>query len=198
MAEVTATQIAQLRARTGLGMMDCKKALVEAGGDETKAIELLKKKGLAKAASKSDRATCNGIIESYIHAGNQIGVLVEVLSETDFVAKNEEFKDFVHSVALHIVAMDPAYIDRTAIPEEDLLKTKADLIEQTKAEGKPEAMVEKIVEGRMEKYFAEVCLVDQAYVKDQDITVGDLLKQIIAKIGENIQISKFSRFEIGK
>lgn len=193
---ITAKQIAELRAKTGLPMMECKKALVEANGDEKTAIEILKKKGLSKAAAKSERATKAGLIESYIHNGGRMGVLVEVLSETDFVAKNEEFKSFVHDVALHIAAMNPKYISKNEIPKEELESEKNILIEQVKAEGKPAEIAEKIVEGKLNKYFSEICLLEQSFVKDQDMTVGDLLGQKIAKIGENIIISRFVRFEI--
>lgn len=197
MSNITAKQIAELRAKTGLPMMECKKALVEAEGDEEKAIEVLRKKGIAKAESKTDRSTKAGIVDSYIHNGGKIGVLVEVLSETDFVAKNEEFKLFVHNIALHIAAMNPKYVDREKIPQEEIEKEKKILIQQAEVEGKPTEIAKKIVEGRMEKYFSEVCLIDQPFVKDQDVTVGELLKQKIAKIGENIIISRFTRFEIG-
>lgn len=195
--DITAKQIAELRAKTGLPMMECKKALVEANGDEGAAIEIMKKKGLAKAAAKSERATKAGLIESYVHNGGRMGVLVEVLSETDFVAKNEEFKSFVHEVALHIAAMNPKYVSKNEVPEEELESEKNILIEQVKAEGKPAEIAEKIVEGKLNKYFSEICLLEQPFIKDQDMTVGDLLSQKIAKIGENIIISRFARFEIG-
>lgn len=195
--EIKAQQIAELRSKTGLPMMECKKALVEAGGDEAKAIELLKKRGALKAASKSERSTKSGLIESYIHNG-QIGVLLEVLTETDFVAKNEEFKQFVHDVALHIAASNPKYVKKEDVAKDELEKEKSDLIEQVKAEGKPEEIAKKIVEGRLGKFYAEICLLDQPFVKDQDVTIGELLTGKIAKIGENIVISRFVRFELGK
>jgi len=195
--EIKAQQIAQLRKKTGLPMMECKKALVEASGEEAKAIELLKKKGVIKAASKSERSTKSGLVDSYIHNG-QIGVLVEVLTETDFVAKNEEFKQFVHDVALHIAAANPKYIKREDVPSADLEKEKADLVEQAKAEGKPEEIAKKIVEGRLGKFYAEICLLDQSFVKNEDLTIGELLTEKIAKIGENIVISRFVRYELGK
>lgn len=195
--EIKASQIAELRGKTGLPMMECKKALVEAGGDEAKAIELLKKRGALKAASKSERSTKSGLIESYVHNG-QIGVLLEVLTETDFVAKNDEFKNFVHDVALHIAASNPKYVKEEEVPAQELDKEKADLIEQAKAEGKPEEIAKKIVEGRMGKFYAEICLLNQPFVKDQDVTIGELLTEKIAKIGENIVISRFVRFELGK
>ena len=195
--EIKASQIAELRGKTGLPMMECKKALVEAQGDEAKAIELLKKRGAIKAASKSERSTKSGLIESYIHNG-QMGVLLEVLTETDFVAKNEEFKEFVHDVALHIAASNPKYVKKEEIPAQELEKEKADLIEQVKSEGKSEEIAKKIVEGRLGKFYSEICLLDQPFVKDQDVTIGDLLTEKIAKIGENIIISRFVRFELGK
>lgn len=198
MANITAKEIAELRAKCGLPMMECKKALVEAEGNDVKAMEILRKKGAAKAESKAERETKSGIIDCYIHAGNQIGVLIEVLSETDFVAKNELFKSFVHDVALHIAAMNPKYIKREEIPADELKKEKDIFMEQAKAEGKPEAIAKKIVDGRLEKYYAEICLLDQPFIKDQDMTIGDLLKEKIAKIGENIVISRFVRFEIGE
>lgn len=188
--------IASLRNKTGLPMMECKAALVEAGGDEDKAIEILKKKGFAKAAKKADRETKSGIIETYVHDG-KIGVLLEVLAETDFVAKNEDFKEFVHDVALHIAAMGPKYLAKENVPTEELEKEKANLIEQVKATGKPAEIAEKIVEGKLGKFYEEICLLDQKFIKDPDKTIGELLTALIAKIGENIIISRFARFELG-
>lgn len=196
--EIKASEIAALRAKTGLPMMECKKALIEAGGDEKAAIEILRKKGSAKAESKADRATCSGLVESYIHPGSRIGVLVEVLSETDFVAKNEEFKAFVHDVALHIAAANPKFIKSEDIPAEVLSQEKKMFMEQAKAEGKPENIAEKIVAGKLEKYYSEICLLNQPFVKDPDTTIGELLTSKIQKIGENIVISRISRFEIGQ
>jgi len=195
--EIKAKEIGELRAKTGLPMMECKKALVEAGGDEAKAVAVLKKKGALKAASKSERETKSGLIESYVHNG-QIGVLLEVNTETDFVAKNDEFKQFVHDVALHIAASKPEFVKKDDIPAEILNEKKKELIEETKAEGKPEAIAEKIVEGRLSKYYSEICLLEQPFVKDPDITIGELLTEKIAKIGENIVISRFVRYELGK
>ena len=194
---ITAKQIAEFIAKTGLPMMECKKALVEAGGDEAKALEVLKKRGIAKAASKSERATKSGIIESYVHGG-KIGVLVEVLSETDFVAKNEEFKDFVHDVALHIAAAHPQYVAKENVPAEVVSEERKNLEEQAQGGNKPADIVEKIVAGKLDKFYAEICLLDQPFVKDPDITVQELLTSKIAKIGENIIISRFCRFEIGQ
>ena len=195
---ITAQQIAEFRKKTGLPMMDCKKALVEAGGDEAKALEVLRKKGIAKADSKSERTTRAGLVECYIHNGSQIGAMVEVDSETDFVAKNEEFKTFVHDVALHVAASSPIYVTRDDVPADKLEEERKFLEDQVKTEGKSEEIAKKIVEGRLGKFYSEVCLLDQPFVKDPDKTVGDLLTALIAKIGENIVISKFIRFEIGK
>lgn len=195
--EIKAQQIAELRKVTGLPMMECKKALVEADGDEAKAKNILKKKGALKAASKSERSTRSGLIDCYLHNG-QIGVLVEVLTETDFVAKNEEFKQFVHDVALHVAATNPRFVKKEDVPAEELEKEKAELVEQAKSEGKPEEIAKKIVEGRLGKFYAEICLLEQPFVKNEDVTIGELLTEKIAKIGENIVISRFSRFELGK
>ncbi len=195
--DITAQQIAEFRAKTGLPMMECKKALIEANGDEEKALDLLRKKGITKAAQKSERTTKAGIVESYIHNGDQIGVLVEVLSETDFVAKNEEFKSFVHDIALHIAAVNPKYISKEEIPAEEIEKERKILEEQVAAEKKPAEIVEKIINGKLERYYSEVCLLNQPFIKDQEITIADLLASKIQKIGENIVISRFARFEIG-
>lgn len=197
MTNITAQQIAQLRAKTGLPMMECKKALVETNGDEAKAIDALRKKGAMKAEAKSERTTKAGLVESYVHGG-KIGVLVEVLAETDFVVKNEEFKTFVHDVALHIAASNPLYLSERDVPAEKLAEEKNILEEQAKAEGKPAEIAQKIVEGKLKKYYSEICLLNQPFVKNPDTTVGELLTALIAKIGENIIISKFARFEIGK
>ncbi|MCL5410789.1 MAG: elongation factor Ts [Patescibacteria group bacterium] len=198
MTNVTAKQIAEFRAKTGLPMMECKKALIEANGDEEKALELLRKKGITKAAQKSERTTKAGIVESYIHNGGQIGVLVEVLSETDFVAKNEEFKSFVHDLALHIAGANPKYISKEEIPLEEIEKERKILEEQVAADKKPAEIVEKIINGKLEKYYSEICLLNQSFIKDQEITIADLLASKIQKIGENIIISRFARFEIGR
>ncbi|MFA7253682.1 MAG: translation elongation factor Ts [Patescibacteria group bacterium] len=197
MSNITAKQIADLRAKTGIGMMECKNALVEAGGNEEKAMEILRKKGAAKAAKRSERETKNGIIESYIHAGGKIGVMVEVLAETDFVAKNEEFKEFAHDVALHIAAMAPKFVSRDEVPAEEVAKEREILLEEVKASGKPENIAEKIVEGRLSKFYSEICLLEQSFVKNPDLTINDLLNEKISKIGEKIVISRFCRFEIG-
>jgi elongation factor Ts len=197
MANITAKQVADLRIKTGSGMMDCKKALEEADGNEEKAIEILRKKGIAKAAKKAEREANEGIIESYIHANGKIGVLVEVLSETDFVAKNEEFKELAHDIALHIAAMSPKYVSKEEVPADVVAKEKEVLMEEIKSSGKPAEIAEKIVEGRLGKFYEEICLLEQPFVKDQTKKISDLLNEKIAKIGEKLEIKRFCRFEIG-
>ncbi|MDO4282739.1 MAG: translation elongation factor Ts [Clostridia bacterium] len=194
---ITASQVKELREMTGAGVMDCKKILVETDGDMEKAVELLKKKGIAKAAKKADRVASEGIVEAYIHGG-KYGALVEVNSETDFVSSNEDFKSFVKDVAMHIVAANPKYVKREDVPEAVVEKEKETLKAQAMEEGKPEAIAEKIVEGRLNKFYQEICLLDQPFVKDPDKTVGELLVELIAKIGENIVIRRFVRFERGE
>lgn len=197
MANIGAKEIAELRSKTGIGMMECKKALTEANGDEAKALDILRKNGALKAAKRSERETKAGVVESYIHANNQIGVIVEVLAETDFVAKNDEFKAFAHDVALHVAAMNPKYVSTDQVPASEIEKEKAYFVEEVKASGKPENMVEKIVQGKIDKYLNEICLLGQPFVKDPTKTINDLLNEQIAKIGEKIAISRFCRFEVG-
>lgn len=194
---VTAAMVKELREKTGSGMMDCKKALEESDGNMEKSIELLREKGLANAAKKSGRIAAEGLVESYIHGG-RIGVLVEVNSETDFVAKNTEFKQFVKDVAMQIAASNPQYIKRDEVPLEAIQKEKDILRVQALNEGKPEKIVDKMVEGRIEKYFKEVCLLEQNFIKDPEITIQSLLNEKISKIGENISIRRFIRFEVGE
>ena len=194
---ITAEQVKELREMTGAGVMDCKKILVETDGDIDKAVELLKKKGIAKAAKKADRVASEGLVEAYIHGG-KYGALVEVNSETDFVSNNEDFKNFVKDVAMHIVAANPKYVKREDVPVAVVEKEKEALKAQVVEEGKPEAIAEKIVEGRLNKFYSEICLLDQPFVKDPDKTVGELLIELIAKIGENIVIRRFVRFERGE
>ncbi|WP_281887580.1 translation elongation factor Ts [Paenibacillus sp. YYML68] len=195
---VSASAVKELREKTGAGMLDCKKALEEANGDLTKASELLREKGLAAAAKKSDRVATEGMIESYIHAGGKIGVLVEVNSETDFVAKNEQFRAFVRDVALHIAASNPKFLRRDEVPQEALDKEREILTNQALNEGKPEKIVEKIVEGRLAKYYEEYCLLEQPFIKDPDKSVEEVLKEKIATIGENLSIRRFVRYELGE
>jgi len=194
---VTAEQVKELRERTGAGIMDCKKVLVETDGNMDKAIELLREKGLAKAAKKASRIASEGLVEAYIHNG-KYGAMVEVNSETDFVAKNDEFKDFVRDIAMHIAAAAPKYVSRNEVPAEVVEAEKATLKAQALNEGKPAAVVEKMVEGRINKFFEEICLLDQPFVKDPDKTVQELLNDKIATIGENLVIRRFVRFERGE
>ncbi|MFB5191456.1 translation elongation factor Ts [Alicyclobacillus fastidiosus] len=198
MAEVTAAMVKELREKTGAGMMDCKKALTEAEGDLQRATEVLRERGLASAAKKAGRVAAEGLVESYIHAGGRIGVLVEVNCETDFVAKNEDFRTFVKDVAMHIAAASPQYVRREEVPQDVVEKEKEILRAQTLNEGKPEKIVEKIVEGRIDKFFKDICLMEQQFVKDPDKTIDTLLREKIATIGENISIRRFARYVVGE
>lgn len=195
---ITAEMVKELRERTGSGMMDCKKALVESNGDMEKAIEYLREKGLATAAKKTGRIAAEGIVDAYIHGGGRIGVLVEVNVETDFAAKNEEFRSFVKDIAMQIAASNPQYVRREEVPEEVIEKEKEILKVQAMNEGKPANIAEKMVAGRLEKFFKEVCLLEQPFIKDTDKTVQDILNETIAKIGENINIRRFVRYEMGE
>jgi elongation factor Ts len=194
---ITAAMVKDLREKTGAGMMDCKKALVETEGNIDEAIELLREKGLSKAAKKADRVAAEGIIEAYIHGG-RIGVMVEVNSETDFVAKNEGFKDFARDVAMQIAAQNPEFVSREEVPADKIEAEKKILRQQALNEGKPEKIVDKMVEGRIEKYYKEVCLLEQPFIKDPDKTIKDLLNEKIAKLGENLKIRRFTRYEVGE
>lgn len=198
MAQITAALVKELRERTGAGMMDCKKALTEVNGDLDKAIDLLREKGLAAAAKKEGRIAAEGLVEAYIHGGGRIGVLLEVNCETDFVAKTDEFKELVRDICLHIAAANPQYLKVEDIPEEVLEHEKNILKAQALNEGKPEKIVEKMVEGRISKFYKEVCLMEQDFVKDPDITINDLILQKTAKIGERIVIRRFTRYEMGE
>ncbi len=195
--EITASMVKELREKTGVGMLDCKKALVETNGDIDKAVDYLREKGLSKAAKKASRIAAEGIVESYIHGG-RIGVLVEVNSETDFVAKNDEFKQFVKDIAMQVAATNPLCVTREEVPQEKIEHEKEVLKQQALNEGKPENIVEKMVEGRIEKYYKEVVLLDQPFIKDPDKSVQDLLTDLITKIGENIKIRRFTRYEVGE
>jgi len=195
---ISASVVKELRERTGAGMMDCKRALQEANGDMEKAVEILREKGLAAAAKKAGRIAAEGIVDSYIHGGGRIGVLVEVNCETDFVAKTDEFKTFVRDIAMHIAASNPQYLTREDVPEQVIEKEKEILRAQALNEGKPEKVVDKMVEGRLEKFFKENCLLEQPFVKDPDKTVKDILTEKIATIGENISIRRFVRYERGE
>jgi elongation factor Ts len=195
---ISAALVKELREKTGAGMMDCKKALVETNGDMDKAIDYLREKGLAAAAKKSGRIAAEGVVESYIHAGGKIGVLLEVNCETDFVAKNEEFRTFVRDVAMHIAAAKPTYLKREDVPAEVIEHEKEILKAQALNEGKPANIVDKMVEGRVQKFFKENCLLEQEFVKDPDKTIETLVKEKIATIGENINIRRFVRWEMGE
>ncbi|MBN2909355.1 translation elongation factor Ts [Polycladomyces sp. WAk] len=195
---ISAAQVKELREKTGAGMMDCKKALQEANGDMEKAVEILREKGLAAAEKKAGRIAAEGIVESYIHAGGRIGVLVEVNCETDFVAKNAEFQAFVKDIAMQIAAMAPKYVRREEVPAEEVEKEREILRTQALNEGKPEHIVDKMVAGRLEKYFQQVCLLEQPFIKDGDKTIDQMVKEQIARIGENISIRRFVRYELGE
>ncbi|WP_391573958.1 translation elongation factor Ts [Cohnella sp.] len=195
---ISAADVKTLRERTGAGMLDCKKALEEANGDLTKASELLREKGLAAAAKKGDRIATEGVVESYIHAGGRIGVLVEVNCETDFVAKTDQFRAFVKDIAMQIAAANPKFLTREEVSQAELDKEKEILRNQALNEGKPEKIVDKMVEGRMNKYYEENCLMEQVFVKDQEKTITELLNEKIAAIGEKISIRRFARYELGE
>ncbi|MFN7564401.1 MAG: translation elongation factor Ts [Prosthecobacter sp.] len=194
--EISAKVVMALREKTNAGMMDCKKALAEAGGDIEKAETILRKKGITKAGSKGDRQTKEGIISSYIHMAGRIGVLIEVNCETDFVARNEIFQAFVRDISLHIAAASPKFIRREEIPEALIAKEKEIAAEQIK--DKPAAIVEKIVQGKIDKIFAEQCLMEQAFIKNPDITIGDFVKSKIAELGENLVVRRFVRYAVGE
>ncbi|WP_077367509.1 translation elongation factor Ts [Anaerosalibacter sp. Marseille-P3206] len=194
---ISAAMVKELRERTGAGMMDCKKALQETDGDIEKAIDLLREKGLSKAAKKAGRIAAEGLVDSYIHNG-RIGVLIEVNTETDFVAKNEEFKQFVRDMAMQVAASSPKYVSVEDVPEEVVAREKEVLMNQVVNEGKPEHVAEKIVEGRLGKFFEQICLLEQSFIKDPDKKVKDLLNEKISVIGENIKIRRFVRYEVGE
>jgi elongation factor Ts len=198
MANISAVMVKQLREKTGAGMMDCKNALSEVEGDIEKAIELLRKKGLATAQKRAGRALSEGIIQSYIHMTGKLGVLVEVNCETDFVAKNDDFQEFTKNLAMHIAATNPLGITPEDISKEIIEKEKEIYRAQALDMGKPENVIDKIVEGKLNKFYQESCLLNQPYVRDTDITIADLLNQMIAKIGENISIKRFVRYQIGE
>ena len=195
---VSASAVKELRERTGAGMLDCKKALDETGGDVDKAIALLREKGLAAAANKAGRIATDGVVESYIHAGGRIGVLVEVNCETDFVAKTDQFREFARDIAMQIAAANPKFVRREEVPSDEIEKEKEILKNQALNEGKPEKIVEKMVEGRISKYYEEYCLLEQSFIKDPDKTISELLNEKISKIGENISIRRFVRYELGE
>jgi elongation factor Ts len=198
MAKISAATVKELREKTGAGIMDCKEALSESNGDISKAVDFLRKKGLATAAKRAGRATTEGIVESYIHMDSKLGVLVEINCETDFVAKNDDFKEFAKNIAMHITATNPVGIRQEDVPKETIDKEKEIYRAQVLEMGKPEKIVDKIVEGKLKKYFKDNCLMNQDYVRDPNITIEDLLNEMVAKIGENITIKRFARFKIGE
>ena len=195
---ITAAQVKELREATGVGMMECKKALTECDGNMEKAMEWLRKKGIASAEKKAGRVAAEGVVESYIHMGGRIGVLIEVNCETDFVAKTPEFKSFVRDIAMHIAAANPSFLDRTEVPNETLDKEREILRAQARNEGKPEKSVDRMVEGRVEKFYKENCLVDQPFVKNPDMTIAQYVNERIQQTGENIKIRRFVRYEMGE
>jgi len=197
MTEISATLVKELREKTGTGMMDCKQALSASGGDMTKAIEFLRKKGLATAQKRAGRATSEGTIATYIHMGGKLGVMVEVNCETDFVAKNEAFKECAKNIAMHIAASNPIAVRPEEVPPETIAKEKEIYAAQARETGKPEQVIDKIVEGKLKKFYEDSCLLNQAYVRNPDITVADLLNELVAKIGENISVKRFVRFQVG-
>lgn len=202
MAEITASAVKSLREKTGAGMVDCKNALVEAGGDEAQAIEILRKKGMATAGKKAGRVTAEGVVGSYIHMGGKVGVLVEINCESDFVARGEEFQQLVKDVAMHVAAADPRYTTREEVPADVISKEREIIMDQLKNDpknaGKPEDVLNKIVEGRLNKFYEEAVLLDQPFVKDPSKTVGELVTEKIASIKENITIRRFTRYKMGE
>ena len=196
--EITAEQVRELREKTGAGIMDCKTALKESKGDFSGAMTYLREKGLASAQKKAGRTTGEGIVYSYIHGGGKVGVLVEVNCETDFVAKTENFQNLTKDVAMHIAAMNPVYVKREDVPQDIVGKEKEIYAAQAKESGKPEKIIDKIVEGKLEKFFQEFCLLEQSFVKDTDVTIGALITEAISKLGENIQVGRFARFKVGE
>jgi elongation factor Ts len=195
-AEITAALVKELREKSGAGMMDCKKALTATGGDLEQAMDELRKQGLASAQKKSSRATKDGAVDSYIHAGGKIGVLVEVGVETDFVSRSDPFKEFTHDLAMHVAAAAPRWVTRDQVPEDVVVREKAIYAEQVK--GKPENVLEKIVTGKLEKFFAETCLMEQPFIKDTDRTIEQLRTDLVGVIGENVEVRRFARFQLGE
>jgi len=196
--QVTAQLVKELRDRTGAGMMDCKAALAEAQGDLEKAVDVLRKKGLAAAAKKAGRVAADGAVTAYIHAGGKLGVLVEINCETDFVARTEEFQELAKDIAMHVAAAEPRWVRREEVPSDVLERERAIFREQAAASGKPANVVEKIVDGKLEKFYAESCLLEQTFVKNPDQTISQLVQEKVAKIGENIQVRRFARFKLGE
>jgi elongation factor Ts len=196
--EITATMVKELRQKTGAPMMDCKKALSETGGDFEKAITYLREKSLATVSKKAHRETAEGVIASYIHPGSKLGVMLELNCESDFVARSNEFQEFTKNMTMHIAALNPICISREDVTPEDIEQERAIYTSQAKDSGKPEKIWDKIVSGRMDKYYAEVCLLEQTYIKDDKLTVKEVLNELIAKLGENISIRRFIRYQLGE
>jgi len=196
MSQISAKLVAELRAQTGAGLMDCKKALVESNGDSEQAVAILRKKGVATAAKKAGRDATEGVVESYIHLGGKVGVLVELKCETDFVAKNDDFKALAKDIAMHVAAASPLYVNREEVPEEVVEKEREIAVSQ--AEGKPPQAIQKIVEGKLDKYFSTICLLEQPFVKNPDQSIRDLLTENVSKMGENLVLERFARFQLGE
>ncbi len=198
MVTISSDTVKDLREKTGAGIMDCKRALADAGGDLEKAIDLLRQKGLSAAAKKASRETKEGLVSSYIHGGGKIGVLVEVNCETDFVARNSEFQELVKDIAMQIAASNPSYVRREEVPA-DILERERNIYRiQAKESGKPEHVLDKIIEGKVEKFYIDTCLLEQTFIKDPSVTIKDMIKQKIAKIGENISVKRFTRYQLGE
>lgn len=195
---ITAQMVKELRQATGAGVLDAKKALVASDGDFDKAVDLLREKGAARAAKRAGREASEGIIELYAHPGNRVGVMLELNCETDFVARNEQFQELAHDLALHIAAMNPRFLTSDEVPQEDLDREVEVLKAQALAEGKPENIVEKIVAGRISKYYEEICLLEQSFVKDDKVKIKDMITNAVSTIGENIKIRRFARYELGE
>jgi elongation factor Ts len=198
MAEIAAAQVKELRDRTGAGMMDCKRALVEAEGSIEKAAEIIQKKGLAKAAKKAGRIAADGLVQAYIHPGGKIGVMVEINCETDFVARSEGFGTFVEDVAMHIAAASPGYVKREDVPAAEVAKQREIFEAQVKASGKPDKIVPKIVDGKIDSWYAEICLLEQPFVREPSKTIEAVRAELVAKTGENVQVRRFVRYELGE
>ena len=198
MVTISASQVKELRDKTGAGMMDCKKALAEMDGDVDKATKYLREKGIADAAKRAGRKTSEGLVHAYIHPGSKIGVLVEINCETDFVARNDTFRDFVKDVAMHIAASNPLYLTRDQVSSDLLDQEREVLANQARESGKPDNVIDKIVEGRIDKFYSQICLMEQPFIKDMNITIEDYLKDMISKTGENIQIRRFARYQLGE
>lgn len=195
---ISAQMVKELRQATGAGVLDAKKALEAADGDFDKAVDLLREKGAARAAKRADREASEGIIEMYAHPGNRVGVMLELNCETDFVARNEQFQDLAHDLALHIAAMNPKYISSEEVPQDEIDREVEVLKNQALAEGKPENIVEKIVSGRISKYYEEICLLEQGFVKDDSVKIKDMITNAVSTIGENIRVRRFARYELGE